>query len=72
MFAKEIVEKQFTELLGRLKFDDEVLEWVREALDASHADQTREHEDAMKRLGPRLYRLPAPLKCYVGTSLTEG
>jgi site-specific DNA recombinase len=55
---EEVIEKQFTELLGRLKFDDEVLEWVREALDASHADQTREHEDAMKRLRAEYHRLP--------------
>jgi hypothetical protein len=31
---EEILEKQFTELLGLLKFDDEVLEWVRDALHA--------------------------------------
>jgi site-specific DNA recombinase len=46
---EEVLEKQFTELLGRLKFDDEVLEWVREALHASHADERREHEDTIKR-----------------------
>ena len=40
---EEVLEKQFTELLGRLHFDDEVLEWVRDALHASHADQRREH-----------------------------
>jgi Protein of unknown function (DUF3987)/Recombinase zinc beta ribbon domain len=47
---EEVLEKQFTDLLGRLQFDDEVLEWVREALYASHADERREHEDAIKRL----------------------
>jgi site-specific DNA recombinase len=46
---EEVLERQFTELLGRLKFDDEVLEWVRDALHASHADQRQEHEDAVKR-----------------------
>ena len=44
-----MLEKQFTELLGRLHFDDEVLEWVRDTLHASHADQRREHEEAIKR-----------------------
>jgi site-specific DNA recombinase len=39
---EEALEKQFTELLGQLKFDDEVLEWVRDALHASHADERRE------------------------------
>jgi hypothetical protein len=46
---EEALERQFTELLGRLRFDDEVLEWVRDALHASHADERREHEDAIKR-----------------------
>jgi hypothetical protein len=35
---EELLEKQFTMLLGRLQFDDEVLAWVREALHASHAE----------------------------------
>ncbi len=46
---EEALEAQFTELLGRLKFDDEVLEWVRDALHASHAEERREHEEAIKR-----------------------
>jgi site-specific DNA recombinase len=47
---EEVLEKQFTDLLGQLQFDDEVLEWVREALYASHADERREHEEAIRRL----------------------
>src|SRR5690348_12659127 len=39
-----------TELLGQLKFDDEVLEWVRSALQTSHADERRDHEHAIRRL----------------------
>jgi hypothetical protein len=31
------------------RFDDEVLEWVRDALHASHAGERREHEEAIKR-----------------------
>lgn len=46
---EEALEAQFTELLGRLKFDDEVLDWVREALHASHADERCEHEEASRR-----------------------
>jgi DNA invertase Pin-like site-specific DNA recombinase len=46
---EEALEAQFTELLGRLKFDDEVLEWVRDALHASHADERHEHEEAIRR-----------------------
>jgi len=46
---EEALEAQFTELLGRLKFDDEVLEWVRDALHANHADERHEHEEAIRR-----------------------
>ena len=49
VWREEALEAQFTELLGRLKFDDEVLEWVREALHASHADECREHDEAIRR-----------------------
>ena len=54
---EEVLEQQFTEMLGRLRFDDEVLEWVREALHASHADERREHEDAIRRLEAEHKRL---------------
>jgi site-specific DNA recombinase len=46
---EEELEAQFSKLLGRLKFDDEVLDWVREALHASHADERSEHEEAIRR-----------------------
>ena len=54
---EEMLERQFTELLGRLKFDDEVLEWVRDALHASHADERREHDEATRRLQAEHKRL---------------
>ena len=54
---EEVIEQQFTDLLGRLYFDDEVLEWVGDALDASHADERREHEEAIKRLRAEYDRL---------------
>jgi site-specific DNA recombinase len=54
---EEVLETQFTELLGRLAFDEQVLAWVREALQASHADQKREHEAAIKRLRAEYDRL---------------
>lgn len=44
-------------MLGRLRFDDEVLEWVRDALHSSHADERREHEEAIKRLEAEAKRL---------------
>ncbi len=54
---EEALEDQFTELLGRLKFDDEFLDWVRDALHASHADERREHENAIKKLEAENKRL---------------
>jgi DNA invertase Pin-like site-specific DNA recombinase len=58
---EEVLERQFTELLGRLRFDDEVFEWVGEALRSSHADERREHEEAIKRLRAEYDRLQAPI-----------
>ena len=54
---EEVLEQQFTDLLGRLRFDDEVLSWVRDALRASHADERRDHEDAIARLRAEHKRL---------------
>src|SRR4029077_20837790 len=54
---EEVLEQKFTELLGQLRFDDEVLEWVRESLHASHADERREHEEAIRRLQSEHKRL---------------
>jgi site-specific DNA recombinase len=54
---EEVLEQRFSDVLGRLSFDDEVLEWVRSALHASHADQAREHERAIGRLQAELRRL---------------
>jgi site-specific DNA recombinase len=47
---EEVLEQKFADLLGRLQFDDEVLEWVRKSLHASHADERREHEEARRLL----------------------
>ena len=54
---EEVLEKQFTMLLGRLQFDDEVLAWVRDALHASHGDKRREQEEAIARLRAEWDRL---------------
>jgi site-specific DNA recombinase len=54
---EEALEQQFTGLLGRLHFDDDVLEWVRDALHASHAEERREHDETIKRLEAERKRL---------------
>ena len=56
---EEVLEQHFTALLGQLRFDDEVLEWVDEALHASHADERRERKEAIKRLRAEYDRLQA-------------
>ena len=58
---EEILERQFSDLLGRLSFDDEALEWVRDAMHASHADEKREHEGAIERLHTEHKRLQSRL-----------
>src|SRR5207248_8764373 len=58
---EEVLEQQFSDRLGQLSFDDEALEWVREALHASHADETREHEGAIERLHTEHKRLQSRL-----------
>ncbi|MBR1232051.1 hypothetical protein [Bradyrhizobium sp. AUGA SZCCT0182] len=40
-----------------MKFDDEVLELVRDALHASHADERRDHEEAIRRYQTEFKRL---------------
>jgi site-specific DNA recombinase len=54
---EEVLEEKFAALLGRLVFDDEVLDWVRDALHDSHAEERREHEEAIKRLRAEYERL---------------
>ena len=54
---EEVIGQQFSELLGRLSFDEEILAWVRDALHASHADEKREHEAAIGRLRAECDRL---------------
>jgi hypothetical protein len=69
---EEVLERQFTELLGRLHFDDEVLAWVREALHASHADKRREQKEAIARLRGEWDRLQKRLDAMTWTSSTAG
>jgi hypothetical protein len=47
---EEVVAEKFSQVLGRLSFGDEVLQWVSTALRESHADQRKEHDAAIVRL----------------------
>ncbi|MGH9907490.1 MAG: recombinase family protein, partial [Pyrinomonadaceae bacterium] len=47
---EETLEKCFADLLKGLVFDDEVMDWVTEALHQSHADEKRFRDEAIARL----------------------
>jgi len=47
---EEVFEEQFTDILKKLVFDDEVIGWVSEALRQSHKDEKRFHDEAIARL----------------------
>src|SRR5439155_10036071 len=48
-------------VLDRLVFDEGVLDWVREALTASHEDERRAHDEAVVRLQARYAQLQSRL-----------
>ena len=54
---EEVLEERFAELLDRLRFDDEVLDWVSQALRVSHGDEKQHHEDAIRRIQTEYDRL---------------
>ena len=54
---EEVFEEKFTELLEGLSFDNEVLEWVTEALRQSHEDEKDYHDEAISRLQNEYRRL---------------
>ncbi|MAT91445.1 MAG: hypothetical protein CME59_02480 [Halioglobus sp.] len=45
-----MLEEHLAGLLGRLRYYDEVLEWVSQALRVSHGDAKQPHEAAMQRI----------------------
>jgi site-specific DNA recombinase len=47
---EEIIEEQFGEYLKGLVLDEEVIDWVAEALRQSHEDEKRFHDEAVTRL----------------------
>ena len=46
---QEVLEEALGPLVDKLHFDEEVLDWVRDALKASHADERKEQEQAILR-----------------------
>jgi DNA invertase Pin-like site-specific DNA recombinase len=47
---EEVLEQRFAALLGRLHFDEDVLQWVEEALRQSHDEEKRFYDQALARL----------------------
>jgi DNA invertase Pin-like site-specific DNA recombinase len=54
---EEILEAKFGELLAQLQFDEDVIGWVKDALHASHAEERRAHDEAVRRLRSEHQRL---------------
>lgn len=54
---EEVFEQHFTGLLKGIALDDEVLDWVTEALRQSHSDAKRHHDAAISRLQAEYNRL---------------
>jgi DNA invertase Pin-like site-specific DNA recombinase len=47
---EEVLEEKFTGLLKGIAFSEETLDWVRQALRASHRDERQFHEEAVAKL----------------------
>jgi len=54
--------KRFAELLKGLSLDNEVMEWVTEALRQSHGDEKKYHDEAITRLQAEYKRLQARIE----------
>jgi len=59
--VKRWLEECFADLLKGLVFDDEVMDWVVDALHESHADQKKSRDDAVSRLQAEQTRLQTRL-----------
>lgn len=58
---EEVLEGRFAELLKGLALDEDVIEWVTEALRESHVDEKRFHDEALARLQTDYNRLQTRL-----------
>ena len=56
---EEVLEKQFSEILGQLEVDAEVLEMLKKALRSSRVDQKQEHSGVIRDLRAEYDRLEA-------------
>ncbi len=59
---EEVLEEKFTDILRMLRFDEEVLDWIRTALKESHDDETRYHREVIDKLQKDYKRLEQRLE----------
>jgi hypothetical protein len=67
---EEVLDECFADLLKGLVFDDQVMDWIVEALHQSHADEKRFREDAIVRLQEEQARFRTGLIAYTMIGLT--
>jgi hypothetical protein len=58
---EEFLEAQFTVMLKRICFSEEVLQWVTQALREGHQDEKKFHESAVARLQQEHKRIQDPI-----------
>jgi site-specific DNA recombinase len=54
---EEVLEEKFAEVISALRFDQEICDWVANALRESHGDEKQHHGDAVLRLQGEYTRL---------------
>ena len=59
---EEEVAEQFGKVIGAIKMDEEILNWVVSALKESHQDEKKYHEDQIKNLQAKYNKLKARLE----------
>lgn len=55
--GEDFLKQQFMEMFGQLCFDDKIFKLIRQALQESHADEQREHDEAVAALQAEHKRL---------------
>jgi site-specific DNA recombinase len=59
---EEVIAAKFSELMGRLNFAENVHQWIVAGLHQSHADERKEHDEAVARLQVEYDRLTQRLR----------
>jgi hypothetical protein len=71
LHARRSVDECFADLLKGLVFDDQVMDWIVEALHQSHADEKRLKEDAITCLQEEETKIQNPLDRYTMIGVFE-